>query len=175
VLDTTSGVITFTPAPGFTGTAHSVRYRVTDAYGQSSHAAFTAIVAAASTAPTTPSATPVAAPAAGPATTTAAPPTASPAPAVCVSRRSVAIHFRIPNGATLRSLRVSLDGNAARSLSVTARSVAVSMRGYAATSVRVKLQATTTAGRTLTAERVYRTCAPRPSTATPATLYLRSV
>lgn len=34
-IDPATGVVTFTPAHGFTGSAHQVTYRVTDAYGQS--------------------------------------------------------------------------------------------------------------------------------------------
>lgn len=45
-LDTTSGVITFTPAEGFSGTARAVDFRVTDFYGQSSDATYTATVVA---------------------------------------------------------------------------------------------------------------------------------
>jgi hypothetical protein len=172
-LDTTSGIITFTPAAGFTGTARSVAFRVTDAYGQSSDATFTAIVAAPPTTSTTADPTPAAAPA--PAATPLADPAATPAtPVVCVSRRSVKIHFRLPAATKLRSLRVTLGDNAARSLPVRARSVAISMRGYAPASVAVKLQAKTAAGRTFTAQRIYKTCAIRSEAGAPATLYLRA-
>ena len=41
-------------------------------------------------------------------------------------------------------------------------------------SVTVKLRARTAAGRTYTAQRIYRTCATRPLAGAPATLYLRA-
>lgn len=173
-LDATSGVITFTPAEGFTGTARAVAFRVTDAYGQSSDATFSATVATATAAATDPVTTTAAAPAATPAA--AAPSAASPVaaiPVVCVSRRSVTIHFRLPAGTKLRSLRATVGGAAARSLPVATRSVAISMRGYAAASVSVELRAKPASGRTFTARRIYKTCAAQPAPGTPATLYLR--
>jgi hypothetical protein len=93
---------------------------------------------------------------------------------VCVSRRSVKIHFRLPAATKLRSLRVTLGDTAARSLPVRARSVAISMQGYALASVPVKLQAKTAAGRTFTAQRIYKTGATRSEAGAPATLYLRA-
>jgi CshA-type fibril repeat protein len=173
-LDATAGVITFTPLAGFAGTARGVGFRVTDAYGQSGDAAFTATVSAAAVTPTPATTTTTTTTTAVPTPATAAPAAATPAPVVCVSRRAVTIHFRIPSATRLRSLRVSLNGKATRSLAVTSRSVAISMRGYAATSVRVTLEAKTAAGKTLKAQRIYKTCAPRPSDTTPATLYLRA-
>jgi CshA-type fibril repeat protein len=170
-LDATSGTITFTPAEGFTGIARAVDFRVTDAYGQSSDATFTATVAAV---PVT-STTAIPAPTAAPAATPSAGPAATPAtPVVCVSRRLMKIHFRLPARTKLRSLRVALGDKAARSLVVTARSVAIDLRGYAPTSVPVKLQAKTAAGRTLTAQRIYKTCATRSAAGAPTTLYLRA-
>lgn len=46
-VDPATGALTFTPAPGFAGTATAVGYRVTDAYGQSTDGTYTAVVAAA--------------------------------------------------------------------------------------------------------------------------------
>ncbi|HMO10939.1 MAG TPA: Ig-like domain-containing protein, partial [Actinotalea sp.] len=43
-LNTTTGVLTFTPVPGYTGTATAVTYRVTDAYGQSASSTYTPTV-----------------------------------------------------------------------------------------------------------------------------------
>ena len=40
VLDPATGVVTFTPAPGFSGTPTPAGYQITDAYGQSSTATF---------------------------------------------------------------------------------------------------------------------------------------
>lgn len=45
-LDGSTGVITFTPATGYTGTATPVDYRVTDAYGQSASSTYTPTVTA---------------------------------------------------------------------------------------------------------------------------------
>lgn len=110
-----------------------------------------------------------------PALPAATPPAATPAmPVVCVSRRSVRIHFRLPARTRLHSLRVTLGDKATRSMPVLARSVAISMRGYAAASVPVRLQAKTAAGRTFTAQRIYKTCATQPEAGAPATLYLRA-
>lgn len=173
-LDAATGVITFTPAVGFIGTARAVGFRVTDAYSQSSDATFTATVAAA------PVADPVtitdAAPAPAPKPAAAAPSAATPVaaiPVVCVSRRSITIHFRLPAGTKLRSLRATVGTASTRSLPVAARSIAISLRGYAAARVAVRLRGRTATGRTFTAQRMYVTCATQPQAGTPPTLYLR--
>jgi CshA-type fibril repeat protein len=44
-LDPLTGLLTFTPAAGFTGTTSGVRYRITDAYGQQTTGAYTPTVA----------------------------------------------------------------------------------------------------------------------------------
>ncbi|GIG41141.1 beta strand repeat-containing protein [Cellulomonas phragmiteti] len=54
VLDPATGVVTFTPAPGFSGVATPVTFRVTDAYGQTAEATSTPTVVA----PAPPTATP---------------------------------------------------------------------------------------------------------------------
>ncbi len=54
VLDPATGEITFTPAPGFVGTAPAVPVRVTDAYGQSATSQYAATVLAKPVAPTAP-------------------------------------------------------------------------------------------------------------------------
>nr|WP_284290022.1 hypothetical protein [Angustibacter aerolatus] len=46
VLDTATGVITFTPAAGYSGTTDGVTYRVTDAYAQSTDADYVPVVQA---------------------------------------------------------------------------------------------------------------------------------
>jgi CshA-type fibril repeat protein len=51
VLDPTTGVITFTPAEGYSGTPTPVTYRVTDAYGQSVVATYSPQVLAVPTTP----------------------------------------------------------------------------------------------------------------------------
>ncbi len=43
-VDPTRGLLTFTPVPGFTGAAQPVTFRVTDGYGQSGDAAYSASV-----------------------------------------------------------------------------------------------------------------------------------
>ena len=43
-LNVTTGVVTFTPAAGYTGTASPVAYRVTDAYGQTATSSYTPTV-----------------------------------------------------------------------------------------------------------------------------------
>ncbi|WP_369255981.1 DUF6923 family protein [Geodermatophilus amargosae] len=53
-LDAATGVLTFTPVLGFSGTATAVHHRVTDAYGQSDESTYTATV----TAPSGPAAPP---------------------------------------------------------------------------------------------------------------------
>nr|WP_231126463.1 Ig-like domain-containing protein [Motilibacter aurantiacus] len=50
-LDTTTGTITFVPAPGFTGVAKGVRFRVTDAYNQVASATYVPNVVPAPAAP----------------------------------------------------------------------------------------------------------------------------
>ncbi|MFC4062758.1 FG-GAP-like repeat-containing protein [Planomonospora corallina] len=54
VLDAATGVISFTPASGFSGMATAVSYRVTDAYGQSTTATYQSTVTAAPARPVTP-------------------------------------------------------------------------------------------------------------------------
>lgn len=166
-LDAAGGVITFTPAEGFTGTARAVGFRVTDAYGQSSDATFTATVAAA------PVADPVTITDAAPAPKPVAAAPGAAIPVVCVSRRSLTIHFRLPAGTKLRSLRATVGTASTRSLPVAARSIAISLRGYAAARVAVRLRGRTATGRTFTAQRTYITCATQPQAGTPPTLYLR--
>lgn len=56
-LDATAGTITFTPAPGFTGAATAVTYRLRDAYNQDADGTYRATVASATT-PTTPATPP---------------------------------------------------------------------------------------------------------------------
>ena len=51
VLDTATGIITFTPDAGYVGPAPAVTVRVTDAYGQSANSTYTATVIAAPVAP----------------------------------------------------------------------------------------------------------------------------
>ncbi|MFN8074895.1 MAG: hypothetical protein U0Q15_05670 [Kineosporiaceae bacterium] len=63
-LDPATHAVTFRPALGFVGTASAVRYRVTDAYGQSREATITATVLRPA-APSTPTTTPISTPPGG--------------------------------------------------------------------------------------------------------------
>lgn len=51
VVDTATGIVTFTPADGFTGTTPPVTYRITDTSGQQGEGTFTVEVTAAAAAP----------------------------------------------------------------------------------------------------------------------------
>src|SRR5204863_9037355 len=53
-LDGATGTISFRPAAGFTGRAHGVRYRLTDAYGQASIGGYSPTVVATPVAPPVP-------------------------------------------------------------------------------------------------------------------------
>ena len=155
-LNTSTGVITFTPAAAFSGAARSVGFRVIDSYGQFSDASFGASVAAPPVVPPT-------------STTGAAVPTAP--PTVCVSRRLLIVHFRVPAGTKVRSLRASIAGDVHRMPAKT-RQLKVDLRGTGRHSVRVVLVAKVAGGAALRAERRYRTCATVPSASTPDTVYL---
>ncbi len=184
-LDALTGIITFTAAEGFSGTAQAAVFRLTDGYGQTDDASFVARVAAAPTAPEpepTVVPTPAAAPtpletapaplAAAPAPPVAAPTTPTRAPAACVSRRVMKVNFRLPTRAKVRRLRVTVAGEGRR-VSMRSRRVTVDLRGTRPRSVRVLIRATVAGGRTLSAVRTYRTCTAARTTSAPGTLYLR--
>lgn len=152
-LDASTGLITFTPAAGFSGTARGVSYRITDSYGQFSDASFVATVSAP---PATPAGTPA--------------PTA--APSVCASRRLLSVHFRVPARTEVRSVRVTIAGKARR-LPATSRQLTVDLRGMGPRGVRVVIAATVAGGKTMSAVRAYRTCATVRSASALKTLLLR--
>ena len=146
-----SDTITLAPAAGFSGTARPVAFRITDAYGQSSDAAFAATVLAPAP-PTTDTDTE---------TTPTPPVTSTPVTTVCTSRRVLSLNFRAPKGTKLRGVTFKLNGKVQRKLAGDARKLTVDLRGYLPGAVRVTMEAKTTSGRTVRNERVYKTCAPR--------------
>jgi hypothetical protein len=77
-----------------------------------------------------------------------------------VSWRVMTIHFKVPRGIALRSLRADVSAEPSRVLPVSARSVRIDLRGRRQETVRVRLIGTTTGGR-VTATRVYRLCRTR--------------
>ena len=147
----TAGRITFTPESGYAGTPPSVRYRITDAYGQETEARYQPRVTATPSTATTPDPAP-AAPAASapeaPAAARAATPAVQPG---CVSRRVMRVHFKAPRGATLRNLTVAVTGAKTRKLAA-ARAFDVDLRGRGRELVRVTVSATAK-GRTVQATR----------------------
>jgi CshA-type fibril repeat protein len=149
---TSTSTITFMPVPGFTGSARGVRYRVFDAYGQASEGSFAPTVT-------------------GSGDATAQPPPAS-APQACVSRREITIHW-VVDRATLRRVKVSVNGRVVRSLPGTARRATIDMRGRPATALQVTVVGTTTTGRRLRTARRYRTCTVRSGRPPLPTLRLR--
>jgi CshA-type fibril repeat protein len=151
-LDPITRMISFTPVPGFTGSATGVRYRITDAYGQATDGQYAPAVTSSGE-------------------VTASPPPA-PDPVVCASRRQMLIHW-VVDGATLRRVQVSVNGRALRSLPGTARRTTIDMHGMPATNVKVTVVATTTSGRRLRTTRRYRTCAARRTGPQLPTLRLR--
>lgn len=186
-LDAGTGVITFTPIDGYTGTPAGVAYRVTDAYGQSSDATYVpTVVDVATPAPSTPPADPVVPPAdpaadplPAPAAATADPlATASPdatvtsAPRACASRRVLRVHFKLDRG--LRAVHIVVrQGDGRRQvLGGAARSARVDLRGLGRTRVPVTVTATLAGGGRATATRVYLPCRARVGHAPLATLHL---
>nr|WP_269204660.1 fibronectin type III domain-containing protein [Motilibacter deserti] len=84
-LDTATGTISFVAAPGFSGTATSVRYRVTDATNAAVIGTYTAVVTAAAPVPAAPAPTPPAPAAPAP----VAPAPVAPAPGVTPAKASI--------------------------------------------------------------------------------------
>lgn len=84
-----------------------------------------------------------------------------PAARTCKSRRSFKIRARAPRGQKLRSARVFVNGKRVRTLRGKSLRAAVNLRGLPKGTVRVRIVARTTRGRTVTATRTYRTCAPK--------------
>lgn len=154
-LNAATGMITFTSAAGFSGTARGVSFRITDGYGQFSDASFVATISPPPASPT-PAGTPAAAA----------------APTVCAIRRLLSVHFRVPARTNVRSVRVTIAGKVRR-LPATSRQLTVDLRGMGPRGVRVVIAATVAGGKTMSAVRAYRTCATVRSASALKTLLLR--
>jgi hypothetical protein len=89
---------------------------------------------------------------------TAAPSPSVPAAHVCVSRRSVRMHWRVPKGAKHGRFTVVVNGVRRASLSRSARSFLVKLAGRTKSTVRVRVS-TRSRGRKLATTRTYRVCA----------------
>jgi hypothetical protein len=83
--------------------------------------------------------------------------TDAPVPAVCTSRRSIVLHWRIPAHARTTAIVVTIDGKRYRRLRATARSVVVNLSGRPAASLTVRVTAIGRS-RSYATIRVYRTC-----------------
>jgi hypothetical protein len=83
--------------------------------------------------------------------------TPAPVPVVCTSRRSIALHWRIPAHARTTAIVVTIDGKRYRRLRAAARSVIVDLSGKPAGSVTVRVTAIGRS-RSYATIRVYRTC-----------------
>jgi CshA-type fibril repeat protein len=154
--------ISFTPAAGYTGAARAIRYRVVDAYGQAAEATFQATVTGTPATPVVPEDRP-----AEQATAAAtAPPVAAPAQPIlvepgCVSRRTMKIHFKAPQGRRLHRLRLAVSGAPVLALADGARAATVDLRGRGPELVTVRISARTDQGTRVEAVRRYRPCRTR--------------
>jgi alpha-glucosidase (family GH31 glycosyl hydrolase) len=84
-------------------------------------------------------------------------------PRRCLSRRRFTIRLQAPRGERLRRATVKVGGRRVAVLRRAGRLTAVvDLRRRPRGKVRVEIRAVTRAGRVVRAERVYRTCAPRP-------------
>jgi hypothetical protein len=92
-------------------------------------------------------------------------------PAVCTSRRSIALHWKIPAHARTTAIVVTIEGKRYRRLPANARSVTLKLTGRPAASLRVRVTAIGRS-RSYTTSRVYRTCAAARSGAVLKTLTL---
>ena len=95
VLDTTTGVVTFTPVLGFAGVAPAASYQITDAYGQTAASTYT------------PTVTPPAGPTAGPKTSTGVGTTQQSVTLAIPSSGSVTL---LSNGSPVTTLTVAGQG-----------------------------------------------------------------
>jgi len=88
-------------------------------------------------------------------------------PGSTACRRSTTIAFtlRLPHGAELRRVRVTVDGRTQSVHDGSRRRVTVELRGKPRSSVRVSLVVVTKTGSTLTETRIYRLCAPKNANA----------
>ncbi|WP_210494837.1 hypothetical protein [Patulibacter sp. SYSU D01012] len=141
---------------------HTLRVRMINAAGTVGAPRTVTWDVQAPAAPAAPAAATPAAPATG---GSAAPSPGTIAPAACVSRRSMTLHWRLPRGAKARGFVVTVGGERVRRLSGAARSATVSLAGRAAGPVRVRVE-TVGRGPKLGTTRTYRTCL-RPSQGRP--------
>ena len=167
VLDPATGVVTFTPVAGFTGSARAVRYRVTDAYGQATEATYAARVAAPGATTTTTTTTTGTTPPA------AAPPAAKPVAKTCASRRAMTINWRIDGHPRVSAIVVTINGKRYAALKATARRVTVDLRGMTAPAVKVVVTAKVRGGKALSTTRTYKPCTAKQDGKGLATLRLR--
>lgn len=96
------------------------------------------------------------------------------APRVCVSRRSVTLHWRLPRGAKAKAFTVTINGKRVATLKGDRRSTKVALTGRPAQQVTVAVTATTRSGAKLRTTRRYQTCVVAKDAAKPlATLTLK--
>jgi lysophospholipase L1-like esterase len=81
-------------------------------------------------------------------------------PRACTSRRTVTVHIRGSHGATLRALRVSINGRRVKVAGHRRASVRIDLKGRPRARVVVRITAITNRGRTLHDTRRYQTCQP---------------
>jgi hypothetical protein len=104
---------------------------------------------------------------------TSAAPQPSPAAVLpCVSRRVETIHWKVPGGAHLKRVLVSVNSSVYRRLPASARSVAVSLAGRAAGKFTVLIAGVGRGGKRYVASRTYETCTTGVSHG-PVTQYLK--
>jgi hypothetical protein len=163
VLEPATGVVTFTPAPGFSGSAR-VAYRVTDAYGQAREATYSPTVGAL----VVEAAVAVEAGAVAPASASG-----PPQPTTCVSRRGITIHWKVARRLDVVSSSLWVNGTLRRQLPGAAREARIEMAGMPARRVLVRVVATLRDGSRISGTRRYRTCTGRLAHPPLRTLHLR--
>ena len=172
VLDPLTGIVTFTPLPGFSGAAQPVSYRVTDAEGATADATYAASVQPAAPAA---AAAPVTQQPAAAATAAPAPPAPAATAPSCFSRRAMTINWIVQRSVRLRSIRVTVNGRLYARLAGSARKVRIDMRGRPRQTVKIRITARGRDGRRFATRRTYRTCRPYMDHPPLPTLRLRPV
>ncbi len=89
----------------------------------------------------------------------------------CVSRRSVTLNWRVPANSGVKSIKVTLNGRAYKTLSANARKFTVALDGRSEGTTNVRVVARTK-GRALQTTRSYQLCTPKQSSKGISTLYL---
>lgn len=79
----------------------------------------------------------------------------------CLSRRSFRIHLKRPNGVKVRSVRISVSGRRARTISGRRLSAPIDLRGLPNGRYTVRITVRLADGTVLRGSRSYRTCTPR--------------